>query len=471
MRIAKIFSGLFIVFFLLCAFDPILPTTPFDYINLNLPAHFTDLVNPFADVSPYENVPVNNQVTDNGATLGRVLFYDKNLSQNNTISCSSCHQQEHGFSDPAAHSVGFNGGTTRRHSMSLINIRWHMNGKMFWDERAASLEDQVLMPIQDPVEMGLTLTELVQRVQDQPYYSQLFINAFGDSNVTAERISFALAQFVRSIVSKSSKYDIGRAQVSSLSQSFPNFTASENQGKNIFFRSIANGGGECFGCHTSEAFINAQFGPMNNGLDLVSTTDLGAFEPNGVDQTLIGRFKVSTLRNIELTAPYMHDGRFATLEQVIDHYSTGIQLHQNLSPRFIDDVNGVPTAHQFNWTQTQKTALIDFLKTLTDTSIATEIKWSDPFSPSLSTSSNTGNIQFTLYPNPVTDYLNIKFGNEMKDRIFDINIINSNGQKVFSESKFLRENYIINVSNLTDGIYYLNLKIGKESISKKFIKQ
>lgn len=472
MRVSKIFLGLLAAFFLFCAFDPVLPSIPFDYINLNLPAHFTDRVNPFADVSPYENIPANNAVTDNGATLGRVLFYDKNLSQNNTISCSSCHQQAFGFSDPAIHSVGFNGETTRRHSMSLVNVRWHMNGKMFWDERAASLESQVLVPIQDPVEMGLTLQQLVQKVQQQSYYPQLFINAFGDNSVTTERISFAMAQFVRSIVSHSSKYDIGRAQVTALSQSFPNFTASENQGKNMFFRSIAAGGGECFGCHTSEAFINAQFGPMNNGIDLVSTTDLGAFEPNKIDQSLIGRFKVSTLRNIELTAPYMHDGRFATLEDVINHYSTGIQLHQNLSPRFIDIVDGVPTAHKFNWTATQKTALIDFLKTLTDRSILTESKWSDPFSTTSANSNNVATPPFVLYPNPVTDYLNVKITNDQfKSRIIDIRISNTSGQQLFFVSKYSVENEVFNVSDLANGTYFLSLKIGSQLISRRFIKK
>lgn len=370
---------------------PALPPMTFDYVNLNLQAHFTDTTNPLGDVTPYNNTPSTNILSNDGATLGRVLFYDKNLSLNNTVSCGSCHKQANAFSDTAIHSLGFNGGTTRRHSMPLMNIMWHKNGKMFWDERAATLEDQVLMPIQDPVEMGLSLTQLVQRVQQQSYYPQLFLNAFGDTTVTTTRISKALAQFVRSIVSHSSKYDIGRAQVSTLNQIFPNFTLSENLGKSIFFRSVAMGGGGCFGCHTSEAFINAQFGPRNNGLDSISTIDLGAFEPNQIDSTLIGRFKVSTLRNIALTAPYMHDGRFATLEQVIDHYSTGIKLHRNLSPRFIDTVGNTIVAHKFNFTSVQKTALVDFLKTFTDSTILTEVKWSDPFacSAEITASGNT----------------------------------------------------------------------------------
>lgn len=471
MKKIKIIIGIAVSIIFMSSVFPVLPPIPYDYITLNLPAHFTDPVNPFADVTPFDNTSVANPVTDDGATLGRVLFYDKNLSLNNTISCGSCHQQQFAFSDTAIHSLGFNGGTTRRHSMPLINVKWHMNGRMFWDERAASVEAQALIPIQDAVEMGLTLPLLVQRVQQQSYYPQLFMNAFGDTAVTTTRISYAIAQFVRSIVSHSSKYDIGRAQVTALNQPFPNFTTSENQGKNIFFRGIANGGGECYGCHTSEAFINAQFGPINNGIDSISTTDLGAFEPNGIDSTLIGRFKVSTLRNIALTAPYMHDGRFATLEEVIDHYSTGIKLHRNLSPRFIDTVMGAPTVHRFNWTAVQKTALIDFLKTFTDSTILTEVKWSDPFVITNSTQSiSTANIQFTLYPNPSTDYFSINADGLLNGKIVEIEIFNINGSKMYSQKTFLSGNHTVKVMDYPNGIYLVVVKVGNQSLTKKFIK-
>lgn len=470
MKKIKLLFGIAFAIVLMSSVLPNLPSIPFDYITLNLPAHFTSITVPFADVTPYENTPSNNVANNDGATLGRVLFYDKNLSLNKTISCGSCHQQQFAFSDTAKHSLGFNGGTTRRHSMPLINTRWHQNGKMFWDERAASLEAQVIMPIQDPVEMGLTLSQMVQRVQQQTYYPQLFTNAFGDTAVTTQRISFALAQFVRSIVSHSSKYDIGRAQVTALNQTFPNFTTSENQGKNLYFRGIAAGGGECFGCHTSEAFVNASFGPINNGIDSISTTDLGAFEPNGVDSTLIGRFKVSTLRNIALTAPYMHDGRFATLEDVIDHYSTGIKLHRNLSPRFRDTINNVEVAHKFNFTATQKIALVNFLKTLTDSTIITEVKWSDPFTLTTSLANYQNEIQFNLYPNPASDLISIKVLGAMKDKIVDIEIYNSSGQKMYSQKTFLTSNQTIKISNYPDGFYFLIAKVGNQSVTKKFLK-
>lgn len=355
-----------------------LPDTALDYVSLNLPAHFTTNVpgQPLpTSINGTDNTPSDNPITNDGATLGRVLFYDTKLSINETIACASCHQQDKGFSDDARLSLGFDGGTTGRHSMTLINARFYQRGRFFWDERAATLEEQVLMPFQDPVEMGMTLDQVVNIVQDQAYYAALFEKAFGTEEINSDRISKALAQFVRSIVSYSSKYDEGRALSSSPGANFPNFTDEENVGKNIFFQTIPNGGGACFGCHTTEAFVSANPGPQNNGLDPASTTDLGA---GGVfaNPIFVGRFKTTSLRNIGLTAPYMHDGRFSTLEEVVEHYNSGIQSHPTLSPA-LTDPDGNPI--RLNLTETQKAALVAFLKTLTDESVSTEVKWSNPF--------------------------------------------------------------------------------------------
>lgn len=355
-----------------------LPSDPFDYESLNLPAHFTTNVPGQVlptSVDSTDNTPLDNPITNEGATLGRVLFYDTELSANGSISCASCHQQSKGFSDDAVLSVGFEGGLTGRHSMTLINARFYQRGRFFWDERAASLEDQVLMPFQDPVEMGMTLEEVVNAVEAQDFYAELFENAFGTTEVTSERIAKALAQFVRSIISYSSKYDEGRALVASPGAAFPNFTEEENLGKNIFFQTVDNGGGACFGCHTTEAFVSANPGPQNNGLDAMSTTDLGAGEVFS-NPIFIGRFKTTSLRNIEYTGPYMHDGRFASLEEVIEHYNSGIQDHPTLSPA-LKDANGNPI--QLNLSDAEKSALLAFLKTLSDTSVAEEEKWSNPF--------------------------------------------------------------------------------------------
>jgi cytochrome c peroxidase len=354
-----------------------LPPTPYNYATLNLPAHFTtNAPGPLpSSILGTDNSPAANPVTNDGATLGRVLFYDKNLSANGSIACASCHKQDKGFSDDAVLSIGFNGGTTGRHSMTLINARYYQRGRFFWDERAATLEEQVLMPFQDPVEMGMTLEQVLNKVKEQSYYPELFQKAFGSQEVSTDKIAKALAQFVRSIVSYSSKYDLGRAMVNTPGAPFPNFTAEENQGKNLFFQPIPNGGGGCFGCHTTEAFISANPGPQNNGLDASSTSDLGAGSvfPNPI---FVGRFKTSSLRNIALTAPYMHDGRFATLEEVIEHYNSGIKAHPTLSPA-LTNPNGNPV--RLNLNNAQKSALIAFLHTLTDESVSTEVKWSNPF--------------------------------------------------------------------------------------------
>lgn len=353
-----------------------LPSTSFDYASVNLPNHFTiNAGGPLpTSVNGIDNTPITNPITNDGATLGRVLFYDKKLSANGTVSCASCHQQDKGFSDDAVLSLGFDGGKTGRHSMTLINARYYQRGRFFWDERAGTLEEQVLMPFQDPVEMGMTLDEIVATVKEQSYYPALFQNAFGSEEISSEKIARALAQFVRSIVSYSSRYDEGRAMVGNPGASFPNFSAQENLGKDLFFRPVTQGGGACFGCHTTEAFVSANPGPMNNGLDAY-TTDSGAGSVFS-DPIFDGRFKTSSLRNIELTAPYMHDGRFATLEQVVEHYNSGVQNHPTLAPA-LQDGNGNPI--RLNFSQAEKEALVAFLKTLTDNSVSTDVKWSDPF--------------------------------------------------------------------------------------------
>lgn len=380
---AQILAGIcfFLFLFIACskndgsttpAPDPVaavldLPATPFNYSNPVLPAYMN---------TPNITAQVNtggNTITDNGATLGRVLFYDKNLSLNNSISCASCHKQAHGFSDPAAKSLGFNGGLTNRNSMSLINAKYYPNGRFFWDQRASTLEEQTLMPIQDLVEMGMTLPQLETKLRALAYYPPLFQKAFGDATVSSNRISLALSQFVRSIVSYQSKYDVGRANFPAgppppANAVYPNFTAQENRGKEIY---LSPAGG-CQPCHGSETFT----APLekNNGLDMV-TTDRG-FGAVINNINLDGTFKVTTLRNVELTAPYMHDGRFNTLEEVIEHYNSGVKNHPNLSPQLRLPGGQV---RLLNLSVQDKAALVAFLKTLTDLNVTTDIKFSNPF--------------------------------------------------------------------------------------------
>jgi cytochrome c peroxidase len=341
---------------------PQLPASAYNYARPELPFFYLQ-----ASVANLDNTPSFNLVTDEGATLGRVLFYDTALSRNRTLSCGSCHRAETGFADPAALSQGFAGGVTRRHSMGIANARYYRSGRFFWDERAQSLEAQVLMPIQDGVEMGLTLDELVERVSAAPYYPALFQAAFGDPGVTVDRISRALAQFVRSLVSYRSRYDAGRALASSSTQPYPTFTEEENAGKQLFF----DGRTGCNNCHGGDAFVAP--GPRNNGLD-ATTTDAGVSGITGQPRDA-GRFKVPSLRNVGLRAPYMHDGRFGTLEEVVEHYNSGVQNHPNLD----NPLRRNGGVRRLNLSDAEKRALVAFLHTLSDYELAADPKFSDPF--------------------------------------------------------------------------------------------
>jgi cytochrome c peroxidase len=344
-----------------------LPSTPFNYANPALPGYLNA-----PNILGQINTPAINPITDNGATLGRVLFYDKNLSINNTIACASCHKQVNAFSDATSKSLGFNGGLTGRNSMPLTDAKYYPNGRFFWDQRAATLEDQVVMPIQDLVEMGMTLPALETKLRSLTYYPPLFTKAFGDNTINSDRIAKALAQFVRSIVSFQSKYDAGRGVFPPgpllPGTVFPNFTPQENQGMQIF---LGPQGG-CVPCHGTETFTAPQ--EKNNGLDLV-TVDRG-FGAVANNINLDATFKVGSLRNVELTAPYMHDGRFTTLDQVVEHYSSGVKAHPNLSQQ-LKLPNGQPRLA--NLTTQEKAALVAFMKTLTDISMTTDVKYSNPF--------------------------------------------------------------------------------------------
>lgn len=358
-----------------------LPRQPFRYRDVELPAHVR------AIAARFDNTPKENPISDHGATLGRVLFYDKTLSANGTVSCASCHRQPLAFTDGSRFSVGFDGRKVRRNSMSLVNVRYYRRGQMFWDERAESLEAQVLMPIENEVEMGHRLPALIEQLQKDPLYPPLFENAFGSETVTQSRVARALAQFVRSIASFHSKFDEGRAQVGNVLDAFPNFTAEENYGKLQFF-----GRAKCASCHledeqvarqrpefdevevkTQDAFFYVMR-PVVNGVDSEDTDiDEGVAEQTGRAAD-VGRFKVPSLRNIELTGPYMHDGRFHTLDQVIEHYNWSVKPHPNLDPRLADFA-----AHGLALPEREKVALTKFLLTLTDRRLLSDPKFADPF--------------------------------------------------------------------------------------------
>jgi cytochrome c peroxidase len=269
-----------------------------------------------------------NIMTDVGATLGRVLFYDKRLSRNNTVSCSSCHQQAHAFGDPATASTGV-GGTTARHAMRLVNVRFH-DFNFFWDRRLTILEQAVTQPIRHAIEMGFSGTngdpsfdDLLAKLSALPEYQVLFNAAFGSPGLNELRIQKALAQFVRSIESFDTKYDAAVMAGGGFWGGFPSFTASEHRGLQLFVNREANGGANCSQCHFEPDFYNGSVG--NNGV----ITALGG----GTDLSVTTAPNLRDLVNPsgQLNAPLMHNGAFTSIAQVIDHYDAIPGDNPNLS--------------------------------------------------------------------------------------------------------------------------------------------
>ncbi len=356
---------------------PVLPETPYRYDDGNLPRHFTQPDGP-ESIAAADNTPDDNPTTDAGATLGRVLFYDTRLSANDSVSCGTCHQQAHGFSDPRRYSVGFDGQTTRRHSMSLTNARYYTRGRFFWDERAETLESQVLAPVQDPVEMGMTLDGLGTKLGQVDYYPRLFDQAFGSPAITADRVARALAQFVRALVSYQSPYDRARAAGPPGSAAF---TAALPELPRLGHRLFVGVPGEgvravgCARCHVSDAQISLS--PRNIGL-----ARLG---PDGDDDQGAGdgRFKAPSLRNVAVRTPYMHDGRFNTLREVIEHYNTKVEanpfLDLTLMNRRLAVTGGPVRPVRLELTAREINALIAFLESLTDDTFLADPRFSDPF--------------------------------------------------------------------------------------------
>lgn len=322
-------------------------------------------------------VNVNNNVPE----LGRVLFYDNQLSLNNSVSCGSCHKQTYGFADNVALSRGFDNQLTTRNSMPIQNLgfsnfvgggivegdRFFSIGKLFWDGREQNLSNMVLHPIINHVEMGIADTEaLAAKLSKVEYYKPLFRKAFGSDEVNPQKISMAITSFVQSITSTHSKFDQSKRGGSS------QLSALELTGKNLFFTIY-----DCNTCHQVETPNGYEVfggGFANIGLDNTYADD-GLSKTTG-KSTDAGKFKIPSLRNVAFTAPYMHDGRFSTLDEVMEHYSGEIANHPNLDFR-LRDANG--QADQKNISEFDKKAIIAFLNTLTDTQVITDPKFASPF--------------------------------------------------------------------------------------------
>ncbi|MCP5543890.1 MAG: cytochrome C peroxidase [Akkermansiaceae bacterium] len=324
-------------------------TRPFD---LRLPRRF-----------PAVGLPADNPLTVEGVELGRRLFHETRISVNDSVSCATCHQQETGFADVRRFSIGAEGHAGRRRSMPLANLAWQKD--FFWDGRAASLREQVLMPIADPHEMNETPGNVAAKLGGDPVYQKAFTRAFGSPGVTVERLSLALEQFLLTKVSHQARFDLALEGAAEL-------TETEKRGLQLFVTEHAPErglrGADCFHCHGGMLFTDNRF--HDNGLAL-DPADPGRMEVTG-DEADRGKFKTPSLRNVALRPPFMHDGRFATLEEVVEHYNSGVLRRPNLDPNLAKHPAG-----GLGLSDLEKKELVAFLRTLTDESFTS----SQPDSP------------------------------------------------------------------------------------------
>lgn len=306
----------------------------------------------FSSAFPLPDLPRDNPLIQERVLLGTRLFHESDLSQDQTLSCADCHRMENGLADKAAISPGIDGRLGSRNAMPLWNLAWKSH--FFWDGRAGSLREQVLGPIQDPNEMGANLELVVERLQSNPSYRRAFRRAFSDDQVTVERMALALESFLLTLVSDQSKWDLvrsGRAQ----------FTPAEARGQRLFNTEYDPGrrqfGADCFHCHSAPLFTNHGF--HDNGLE-AAPKDVGRAAVTGRSSD-VGKMATPSLRNVELTAPYMRDGRFNTLEDVLAHYGGGVRESANLDPNMDKHpTGGVPLSDR------DQDDLVAFLRTLTD---------------------------------------------------------------------------------------------------------
>lgn len=330
--------------------------TPYE---LEIPAHFPQMI-----------IPADNPMTVEGVELGRHLFYDQLLSRDNSVSCASCHHQVNSFADPNQFSIGVDGLLGTRQSMALVNMGWQQF--FFWDGRVSTLEEQIFHPIRDPVEMDNTWSEVESRLRQHEAYPKMFFKAFGEAGVDSVKASKAIAQFLRTMISAESKFDLIYKYVNGIPLSqdeafaFQQVTPEELAGFDLF---MGLDGGDCMHCHIGPLMQVQIY--SNNGLD-ATFSDLGRKLVTG-NPNDAGKFKVPSLRNIGFTAPYMHDGRFNTLDEVINHYSHGVVWSPTIDTNmeFVSE-GGVQLNAQ------EKALLKAFLLTLNDEKFITNPKFSNP---------------------------------------------------------------------------------------------
>jgi len=430
-----------------------LPDEPYDYAGIETPAHYQEFSN-FLPIPVLENS--NIEIDNDKATLGRVIFYDQNMSFNRTVSCASCHDQASGFADDKAFSEGFDGVESTRNALSISDFRVSHYPNLFWDDSSSDLKEMSILPFQNSDEMGMNMSEIVDRMQETDYYPNLFSNAFNNTEITDDKIAEALTQFLVSITSFDTKYDKG------VENNFVDFTDSELNGMNLF-RS------NCDNCHSDIVpdfeFFNDEFffgminfnGPHNTGLDLI-LDDLGVANATGnpADE---GKFKTPGLKNVALSGPYMHDGRFETLEEVINFYSEELLPHDNstfMSAPEYEDTAILPLQTGFDFDEFEKEDLLAFLHTLTDEEMVVNPMFSDPFVRVVSSVDELTDVKdFNVYPTPFTNVLHVDFNNA-KGALATIKLFDLNGQLI-KHGVTTNNSYLLERDDLPAGNYVVEV--------------
>jgi len=386
--------------------EPVLPEVPYVYTVDQIPDYLAD-----PDPTPvpyYVSQVVTNDITsveDDIATLGRVLFYDKKLSSLENISCGSCHDQSLSFAENKAVSEGLV-APTKRNAMQLNDLGWSNSRRFSWDMEHTSLRDMLTLPLTDTNEIGANMWEIALKLENTSYYPALFEKAYGEAYVTNERILEALEQFIQSMNTFDTKFD------QNVPTNFQDFTESEMRGMATFQTS-------CTSCHTQG-----------------NTSTFSA-------------------------APYMHDGRFNTLEEVIEHYSSGIEPNEHTAFQLPDG------GYDFN--DQEKEDLLAFMKTLTDHSFGTNPKWSNPFTGGTNTNDVLQFEDLVLKPNPMADRAVIEFKND-KNELVSINILSSDG-RLIKHDNTTGSQYMLEKSTFDSGLYYVELIKGNaKSVQKLMVK-
>lgn len=323
---------------------------------------------------PQMIIPADNPLTVEGVELGRRLFYDPILSSDSTIACASCHQQEKAFTDGTAVSTGVDGLTGKRNSMSLVNIGYMTQAGLFWDGRSPTLEEQALHPVEDAVEMAETWPNVELKLRNHEDYRNRFRRAFGIDNseeITRDLATKAIAQFERTIVSANSRFDQKKYQGDN--NPFL-WTSEETDGFLLYFDDVTNtlAGGHCGHCHDGGALLSSERFENNAIQDVETLDDFADMGRGGVtgERNDNGKFRTVSLRNIALTAPYMHNGQFQTLREVVEHYNSGGHYAPNVNTGSVT---------QLHLSEDDIDNIVAFLHTFTDTTIATNPAWSNPF--------------------------------------------------------------------------------------------